>query len=85
MTRINLFAALAASMQLRNIVRDLERGEEEEALLKARDFRAFTLDKHEDGGLRNPNGSEPPTTPEAVTSPLNGISERMGGPASSIP
>ena len=70
----------AAQAQVRNILRDLERGNDQDALLKARDFRGFALQRYERGQLLDPNGGGAPTTEEALASLLNGIFEAVGVP-----
>ena len=74
----------AASVQLRNIWRDVVRGNDEEALIKARYFMAFTLAKLNNGQLNDPNGAAPPTTTEAVALLLNGVFEFVGVPGGQV-
>lgn len=74
----------AASVQLRNIWRDIVRGNDEDALIKARYFMAFTLAKLQNGQLGDPNGAAPPTTAEAVALLLNGVFEFVGVPGGQV-
>jgi hypothetical protein len=74
----------AALTQLRNVGREILRGNTEEALDKARDLAAFARQKFETGRLLDPNGSAPPSTAEALAQFINGLYEFAGLPGGQL-
>jgi hypothetical protein len=70
--------------QLRNVGREILRGNTEEALDKARDLAAFARQKFETGRLLDPNGSAPPSTAEALAQFINGLYEFAGLPGGQL-